>query len=182
MNILRRALQAALVSACTVTVTPIAFAAGAAGAETVASYDLEIPSQDLHAALQQLALASHHRLFYKSAFVAGKTSPALSGSFTTEQALRQLLSGTDLVYEITPEAVVLIRPRDAAVGNAQGSASWIRIASADTGSGAESSDTKRVDTSELTEIIVNGRRIDAVTMMKRGETLLDTPQAVTIIG
>ncbi|MBL8269820.1 TonB-dependent siderophore receptor, partial [Steroidobacter sp.] len=152
------------------------------GIETVASYDLEIPSQDLHAALQQLALASHHRLFYKSAFVAGKTSPALSGSFTTEQALRQLLSGTDLVYEITPEAVVLIRPRAEAVGSAQGGASWIRIASADTGSGAESSDTKRVDTSELTEIIVNGRRIDAVTMMKRGETLLDTPQAVTIIG
>lgn len=183
MNTLRRALQVALVSACTIAVTPIA-ATAANGEHTVASFELDIPSQDLHAALQQLAVASHYRLFYKSAFVAGKTSPALSGSYTAEQALRQLLSGTDLVYEITPESVVLIRPRNEAVGNAQGSPSRIRIASSDTG--AESSDsTQRKQTAvpeELTEVIVNGRRIDTTTMMKRGETLLDTPQAVTIIS
>jgi TonB-dependent siderophore receptor len=183
MNTLRRALQVALVSACTIAVTPSL--AAAEGEHTVASFELEIPSQDLHAALQQLALASHYRLFYKSAFVAGKTSPALSGSYTAEQALRQMLSGTDLVYEITPESVVLIRPRNESVGSAQGgSPSWIRIASSDMGSeSSESSERKQTALpEELTEIVVNGRRIDTTTMMKRGETLLDTPQAVTIIS
>ena len=75
------------------------------------SYSLDIPAQDLNAALQQFAQASQHKLFYKSELVEGMTSQALKGEYTTEQALEMLLNGTHLTYDITPSAVVLIRDR-----------------------------------------------------------------------
>src|SRR5262245_5666863 len=66
------------------------------------SYTLDIPAGDLNSALQELALASHHKLFYKAELVEGKTAPALKGEYTAEQAVEKLLSGTNLVWEITP--------------------------------------------------------------------------------
>ena len=73
------------------------------------TYQLNIPAENLDAALQALALASHHKLLYRAELVAGKTSRALIGTFTTEEAVRQVLSGTDLGFDITPASVVLIK-------------------------------------------------------------------------
>jgi len=86
------------------------------------SYELNIPAQDLHAALQALALAAHRKLFYPSDVVAGKTSPPLKGSYTAEEAIRALLAGTDLTFEFTSSSVVLIRPKAAASSGEMGSA------------------------------------------------------------
>src|ERR1700722_7237072 len=78
------------------------------------SYDLNIPSEDLTAALQSFAIASHHKLLYKAELTAGKTSRALKGQFTAQEAMEALLSGTGLSYEITGSSVVLIKnPADA---------------------------------------------------------------------
>ena len=38
------------------------------------SYELNIPSEPLDSALQAVALASHHKLFYRAELVAGKAS------------------------------------------------------------------------------------------------------------
>lgn len=73
------------------------------------SYDLNIPSEDLTAALQSFAIASHHKLLYKAELTTGKTSRALKGRFTAEEAIQKLLSGTGLTYEITGSSVVLIK-------------------------------------------------------------------------
>jgi iron complex outermembrane receptor protein len=73
------------------------------------SYDLNIPSEDLTAALQSFAIASHHKLLYKAELTAGKISRALKGHFTTQEAMEALLSGTGLSYEITGSSVVLIK-------------------------------------------------------------------------
>jgi outer membrane receptor protein involved in Fe transport len=73
------------------------------------SYDLNIPSEDLTAALQSFAIASHHKLLYKAELTAGKTSRALKGHFTAQEAMEALLSGTGLSYEITGSSVVLIK-------------------------------------------------------------------------
>jgi iron complex outermembrane receptor protein len=73
------------------------------------SYDLDIPSEDLTAALQSFALASHHKLLYKAQLTAGKISRALHGHFTAQEAIEALLSGTGLTYEITGSSVVLIK-------------------------------------------------------------------------
>jgi outer membrane receptor protein involved in Fe transport len=75
------------------------------------SYDLNIPSEDLTAALQSFAIASHHKLLYRAELTAGKTSQALKGRFTAQEAIEALLSGTDLTFEITGSSVVLIKDR-----------------------------------------------------------------------
>ena len=45
-------------------------------------YDLDIPSEDLTAALQSFAITSHHKLLYKAELTAGKISRPLKGQFT----------------------------------------------------------------------------------------------------
>jgi iron complex outermembrane receptor protein len=74
-------------------------------------YDLNIPSEDLTAALQSFAIASHHKLLYKAELTTGKTSRALQGHFTAQEAMEALLSGTGLSYEITESSVVLIKSK-----------------------------------------------------------------------
>src|ERR1700678_3726618 len=97
-----------LAALCTTPFLGIAFAAPPAQARSV-TYDLDIPAQSLKDSLQALAFASHHKLLYSSELVDGKRSPALKGQFTTEQAVKALLSGTKLSYEITSDGLVLIR-------------------------------------------------------------------------
>jgi len=82
------------------------------------SYDLNIPSEDLTAALQSFAIASHHKLLYKAELTTGKISRALKGHFTAQEAMEALLSGTGLSYEITGSSVVLIKDqRDGKTSN-----------------------------------------------------------------
>src|SRR3981081_613330 len=76
------------------------------------SYDLNIPSEDLTAALQSFAIASHHKLLYKAELTAGKTSRDLKGHFTAEKAIAAVLSGTCLTFQITGSSVVLIRDQN----------------------------------------------------------------------
>jgi outer membrane receptor protein involved in Fe transport len=75
------------------------------------SYDLDIPSEDLTAALQSFAITSHHKLLYKAELTAGKISHPLKGHFTAAEALDALLQETGLTYKITGASVVLIEPQ-----------------------------------------------------------------------
>lgn len=107
---MRHVLHTILAALCAALVLGSTFAAADAEARST-TYALDIPAQDLNAALQALALASQHKLLYRSELVEGKTSPALKGSFTPRQAIEALLEGSDLTFEITPSAVVLIRAK-----------------------------------------------------------------------
>ena len=80
------------------------------------TYQLDIPSEDLQTALQAFALACHHKLLYRADLVVGKTSHAITGTFTTEEAVHQLLSGTGLSFTITSTAVVLIKSESNGAG------------------------------------------------------------------
>jgi hypothetical protein len=75
----------------------------------VITYELDIPAEDLTSALQSFAIASHHKLLYKTELTAGKSSVRLQGEFTAEKAMERLLTGTGLTFEITGSSVVLIR-------------------------------------------------------------------------
>lgn len=77
------------------------------------SYDLDIPSEDLTAALQTFAIASHHKLLYKAELTAGKISRPLKGHFTAAQAIEALLYESGLTFKITGESVVLIEEQNA---------------------------------------------------------------------
>lgn len=96
---------------CTTLLLGTTIAAQPAEARSV-KYNLDIPSQNLNDALQAFALASQHKLLYSSELVDGKKSPALKGQFTAEQAVKALLSGTNLSYQVTSDGLVLIRSAD----------------------------------------------------------------------
>ncbi len=105
------ALSAVLAALCMTLLPGTTIAAPPAEARST-TYNLDIPSQSLKDALQALALASQHKLLYSADLVEGRKSPKLKGEFTTEQAVKVLLSGTDLKYEVTSDGFLLIRATD----------------------------------------------------------------------
>src|SRR5579859_3738716 len=117
---------------CSVGLIVALVLAAAANAQTTqtardATFDIDIPAESLGEALQTLALTLHHKLLYSSELVEGKGSQALKGTFTAEEALRRLLSGTNLSYEVTTGGLVLIRAasgtsRNSGIGAGQGAA------------------------------------------------------------
>jgi iron complex outermembrane receptor protein len=148
------------------------------------SYELNIPAENLDAALQAVALASHHKLLYRAELVAGKASRALIGNYTTEQAVGHLLEGTSLSFEITPASVVLIKgEKDTPVSSSaqvspdqsqspnkeeSGKSSQdFRVAQVDQGStrpqvGENQNSEKKKKDDGLSEIVVTGTHIRGV--------------------
>jgi outer membrane receptor protein involved in Fe transport len=86
--------------------------AGAADAQE-STYRFDISAQNLNDALQAVAFASQHKLFYSSRLVDGRESPALKGEYTAEEAVGKLLTGTGLIYQVTPDGLVVIQSADA---------------------------------------------------------------------
>ncbi|MCF8707564.1 MULTISPECIES: TonB-dependent receptor [Sphingomonadaceae] len=85
-----------------------AVAAAAEGEPTRQSYD--VPSQDLGAALRAVGRAANREIIFETDVVQGKRAPALDGSYTTREAVEQLLRGTDLVA-VERGGAILIRSR-----------------------------------------------------------------------
>ncbi len=102
---LMRAALLGSVALTTVTGTGPVTAAHAQGTQTLS---LNIRAQNLGSALTAFADKAGIRLLFPSQLVAGKTSPALSGTFSREQALSQLLAGSGLVYQFTDAGTVTI--------------------------------------------------------------------------
>jgi iron complex outermembrane receptor protein len=107
-RIMRNICRTLTISICTALLAAGTLTFADADARSI-SYDLNIPSEDLTAALQSFAIASHHKLLYKAELTTGKVSRALKGHFTAQEAIEALLSGTGLSYEITGSSVVLIK-------------------------------------------------------------------------
>jgi iron complex outermembrane receptor protein len=84
---------------------------GHAGAGDALSY--RQPAESLEAALHDVALRSGQAVLAPSRLLAGKRSPPLSGLYTPEQAVRALLTGTDLTVSRVGEALVVRAPRPA---------------------------------------------------------------------
>jgi hypothetical protein len=73
-----------------------------------ATFDFDIPREDLALALNQIAQQSHIEIAYSAELTRGKTSPSLKGTYTPEEALRLLLKGSGLrVRRIAGGALVI---------------------------------------------------------------------------
>ncbi|AMK76721.1 TonB-dependent receptor [Methylomonas methanica] len=70
----------------------------------------DIPSQALASALQQLSAQSGAAMLYAEQSAAGKTSPALQGEYTVEDAIRKLLIGSGLIHSINADGTVTLKP------------------------------------------------------------------------
>ncbi len=87
-------------------------------APSVVSFD--IPAQDLNAALLAFASRAGLQIFYDVQRVQGLRSTPLVGSFTPQQGLTQLLSGTGIAFRFTgPNTVSLEAPGASGTGAMQ---------------------------------------------------------------
>ncbi|MGE7956131.1 TonB-dependent siderophore receptor [Pseudomonas sp. NPDC089530] len=77
---------------------------------------IHIQAQPLGQALSQLGLQTSLQVFFSPELVAGKQAPAVDGNLSPEQALRQLLQGSGLQYQIDGGSVTL-SPAPSAAGN-----------------------------------------------------------------
>jgi len=78
-------------------------------AQQAAVHNYAMPSQPLGAALNQLALSSDRQILVPPDLVRGRTAPALDGRYTLDAALRKLLAGSGLTYEVTGTGTVVIK-------------------------------------------------------------------------
>lgn len=104
----RHRLTAALAAALAMAMGPVASPAFAQA--TTHSYGL--PSQPLAAALTQIALAADRQIMIPPDLVNGRTAPALSGSYTLDEALAIVLAGTGLSFRESEGKVIVIVPAD----------------------------------------------------------------------
>lgn len=99
----------------------LALAVGAALPQAYAEQapgNIHIQAQPLGEALSQLGQQTSLQVFFSPALVAGKQAPAVDGNLSPEQALRQLLQGSGLEYQIDSGSVTLSpAPSSAASAN-----------------------------------------------------------------
>src|SRR5581483_6612186 len=68
------------------------------------------PAQALRSALQNLSAQRHIQLIFRTDLVGDLRTPGAMGVLTTDEALRQLLSGTGLTYQYLDDNTVTVRP------------------------------------------------------------------------
>lgn len=73
-------------------------------------YEFNMPEQDLGEALRSVSRQLGKEILFPTESVAGRRAPPLQGSYTTEEAVRALTAGTDLVVDFRSDGI-LIRGR-----------------------------------------------------------------------
>nr|WP_256356834.1 TonB-dependent receptor [Pseudomonas sp. PDM32] len=95
----------------------LALAVNVALPQAFAADGIRIPAQPLGQALSQLGQQTSLQVFFSPELVAGKQAPAVDGNISPEDALRQLLQGSGLQYQIDEGSVTLMpAPTSAANG------------------------------------------------------------------
>lgn len=124
---------------------------------------LNIPSQDLGAALAAFANQADVQIIFTPETVAGMRSGEVSGKYTPEQALRLLLTGGRLEYIVTARDSVLVRRVAAASGSAAPAAK-------PAGQAPENSPEPKLVVEEF-----------IVTAQKREQRLDDVPLSISLV-
>lgn len=132
---------------------------------------LDIPTQSLSGALTSLANQADLQILFSPGLVEGLRSAPLSGSYSGNEALRQLLAESGLEYTVDGADTVVIRQRNVPAQKATGQDDGADSARAT--SRPAQTQTDFTD-SPLAEVIV--------TAQKRVERLQDVPLAVTAVS
>lgn len=103
----RRGAVLALLCATALTAAPTV-AVVAAPRRPDAALRFDIPAQPLSQALNQLALRSDREILFSPALTQGKRSERLSGVFTAEAALHQLLAGSGLTVQLEGRSFLVL--------------------------------------------------------------------------
>jgi iron complex outermembrane receptor protein len=194
-----------MVSRVVVAGSVLAFAwIAAAPAQAVMKHRIDIPRQQLGSALAALARQTGIQLVYTTDLVEGRSAEALSGSLTSEEALRQLLAATGLNFEfIDAETVTLskasgtsVPPKTSAVlrdelfearGNerapTEGPAPLGRSRLAQGASASSTGPEPRADETEgLQEIVVTGTSIRGAEQPVGSSLLSVNRESIAVVG
>jgi len=174
----RRALAAILVA------TQFALCANTARADLTSVVHFNIAQQPLATAMIQYAQQSGVQVSSSSDLLDGRATAGLNGSYAASEALRRLLAGTDLVFDVVDSNTIAIRlsvkskptSSTTAVGEQDDPvrlAQAERESPADVSTGAQSSPTSSENQPRLQEVIV--------TAQKKSERLQDVPIPLTVI-
>lgn len=112
------------------------FAQGAPAVARVQTFELNIPAQDLGAALRSVAQATRQEIAFESSAVRGKRAAALRGSYSARSAVEALLAGSGLRVEVGRSGLLIVRPATQ----------------------AEAESAPQIESFELAEILVEGSR------------------------
>ncbi|QBC42633.1 TonB-dependent receptor [Iodobacter fluviatilis] len=88
----------------------LAFSALPSHAAQPTAAEFNISSQPLSHALNELARQSGMVLLVDAKLTEGRQSPALKGRYSVRDALRQLLSGSDLRAEVNSDGTIVLKP------------------------------------------------------------------------
>lgn len=131
-----------------------------------------IPAQSVADALNQFARQSGLRMLFSYEAVAGRQSDAIQGQYSPDDALRKLLDGTGLGYEVTPDSVVVIKAFDTVPVEPE-------VAATSSGAVSKAVDSVTSDAESAQSI---GLEEVIVTAEKREESLQKTPISITALS
>jgi iron complex outermembrane recepter protein len=164
-------------------------ALGAVAEQPVTPVSLNIPSQAMEDALNELAQQTGLQLLFQSRVALEQKAPAVIGTLTPQEGLERLLANSGLRYEFINANTVTIRAtKGAAAREEEGknsaareeSSEAVMLAQADAAPSAAGSSENAADPSEsstveeLEEILVTAR--------KREERLQDVPAPVSVLS
>ncbi len=100
--------RALLVSAALAAIAACALAPAPAAAQSGAAVQFNIPSRDLGDALRIFGERSNTQILFSQGLVRGRRSPALRGRLSQDDALKILLSNSNLTFRRTAANVILV--------------------------------------------------------------------------
>jgi len=163
------------------------FTAPAAISAEDASYIVNLPAQSMTDSLKSFAKEAGVQIIYPHDKLEGLIANELVGSVSLEAGLRQLLQGTNLVYQIAKNNVVVITLREQqspvvkTVANASLSIQTDRKARSKTARKTSRNSQEFVETEADTDDDFSFEEI-IVTATKRSRRLQDVPLAISAIG
>jgi iron complex outermembrane receptor protein len=137
----------------------------------------DIPAQSLESALLRFSEQARMQVVVSNSAVRGTMSPQVKGEFSVAEALRQLLEGSELTYEVTDERTVAIRAEERTAkfqrisdaSSAQHTVERIRVVDAkgqlsplSASDGRESTPKQEIRESVLEEVLVTGSYIRGI--------------------
>jgi outer-membrane receptor for ferric coprogen and ferric-rhodotorulic acid len=155
---------------------------GAAPSTEPAKYHIEIDSQTLGTALQELAKQSGVQIIFFSQIAEGIRAPALEGQFTVSAALERLLAHSRLTFRvINPKTIEIL---GAGSSQSQGDAPAVKGGKARAAAEPRSSPSEKMaaqNSAALDEIVVNSTAEGLVAT--RTETpLREIPQTISLVS
>lgn len=128
---------------------------------------ISIPAQELDLALIQLGQQTKQPLLFDPALVHNKRARAVNGTLTAVEALEQMLEGTTLSFQQTPNGALVLKQQESATRPQSAAVSNLAPATA-------AKATSEVADGAFQEIVVTARR--------REESAQDVPIALTAVG